>query len=232
MAMAMATPGGLRFVLFTIALLLLLDVISSIYGLGWKAITATTALILALDVAWIVLRKDRALLGWLVFGLVAGYAELVADWWLVRTGTLVYPQNEPMIWDSPAYMPAAWAVVLTQIGYLSGWLRTKYPVEKAAFATALFAGVNIPVYEHLAKGANWWHYDHTPMVFAAPYYVIAAEFLLALPLAYWADRIVRGSLRRSVLFGLAEGVVMLAAVLIAYWLVGPCVGAVIQLPCR
>lgn len=224
--------SGLRFVLLTVALLLALDLVSSIFALGWKAIVATLALMMALFIGRIVLAKDKALLGWLVFGLVAGFAELVADWWLVRTGTLIYPQDEPMLWASPAYMPVAWAVVLTQVGTVATWLRSRLPALQAGLATALFAGINIPVYEHLAKGAKWWYYVETPMLFDAPYYVIVAEFLLALPLALWAGRIVSGRLRDPVLLGLVEGLVMLAAVIVAFWLVGPCEGAVIQLPCR
>lgn len=226
------TWAGLKFVLVTIVLLLGLDTISSIYGLGWPAITVTLALLITLFVFRIVRHRDRAMLAWLQFGVVAGFAELVADWWLVGTGTLIYPQDEPMIWASPAYMPAAWAVVLVQVGYVAGWLRTKLTPIKAALATAAFAGVNIPVYEHLAKGAHWWYYVDTPMLFSAPYYVIVAEFLLALPLAFWARRLVRGGLGTRVLLGLAEGVVMFVAVVIAYRLVGPCVGALLSLPCR
>ncbi len=225
------TKSGLTFILMTVAILLGLDIISSIYGLGWKSITATTALLIALFIHRIVRHQDRAVLGWLMFGFVAGFAELVADWWLVGTGSLIYPQDEPMIWASPAYMPAAWAVVLTQVGYISGWLRSKLPPMKAALGTALFAGINIPIYEHLAKGAKWWHYVETPKIFDAPYYVVVAEFLLALPLAFWAGRIVNGGTRSRVVLGLAEGVVMLLAVMIGYWLVGPCTGAVIHLSC-
>ena len=68
-----AVPAGsnesLRFVLFTVALLLGLDLISSIFGLGWWAITATLALMMALFIGRIVLTGDKALLGWLIFGL-------------------------------------------------------------------------------------------------------------------------------------------------------------------
>ncbi len=226
------TQGGLSLVLLTIGLTLAVNVTSSIYGVGWQAITASTALVLGLFVVRIVRHRDRQLRGWLVFGVVAGFAELVADAWLVNTGTLIYPQDEPMLWASPAYMPGAWAVVLTQVGYVSGWLRTKLSLPRAALATAAFGGFNIPLYEHLAKGAGWWHYVETPMLFSAPYYVIVAEFLLVLPLALWARRITSGRARDQIGLGLAEGVVMLIAAVVAFWLVGPCDGAVIQLVCR
>lgn len=225
------TSTGLKFVLATIVLLLSVNTVSSIYALGWKSAIATTSFVLLLDVLYVAKTRDRALLGWIVFGLAAGVAELVADAWLVRTGTLIYPTDEPMLWDSPAYMPIAWAIVLVQIGYLSTWLCERMPRLKAAVATALLAGVNIPIYEHLADGAGWWHYVETPMLLSAPYYVIVAEFMLALPLAFWAASIVRGKLSRAALLGIAEGGVMLAAVVIAFRLVGPCSGALLQLPC-
>lgn len=215
-----ATPAGVRFVLLTIGLLIVLDVISAVFSLGWPAITAIVALVLVLDGIYIRRTGDRAFANWLLFGVVAGFGELVADAWTVGTGTLVYPPDEPMIWNSPAYMPFAWAIVLAQIGYLSGWLRQRYPLAVATLATAVLAGVNIPLYEHLAKDANWWFYQDVPMLFSAPYYIILAEFLLAIPLALWAYRIARGSKLDCVLFGLAEGVVIFLAAMLSFRLVG------------
>ena len=222
----------LLFVLATVAFLLTANTISSIYHLGPGSIVAVTALVLAADVVWIARTGDRVVLGWLLFGTVAGFAELAADGWLVATGTLIYPEGEPRLFASPAYMPFAWAMVLVQFGALATWLRDRFRPLPAALLTALGAGVNIPIYEHLAKGAGWWYYIDTPLVFAAPYYVIVAEFLLAVPLVVFSSGVVRGGLSRASLLGVAEGVVMLLASILAFRLVGPCSGAWIQLPCR
>lgn len=221
----------LFFVLSTVGLLVALNVIASIYSLGWKSVTANTAFILALFVGFIFRHKDRVLLGWLIFGLVAGVGELVADWWLVNTGTLVYPQDEPIIWVSPAYMPFAWTMVLLQIGGLASWFVERFSVPVAGVLTAVAAGVNIPIYEHLAKGADWWYYKETPMLFDAPYYVIFAEFLLAVPLAWFAKRVTEGPLSRAAVLGAVEAVVMFVASVIAFKVLGPCVGALIQFSC-
>lgn len=223
----------LRFVLFTLVLLLTLNVLSAIFTLGWKSVAFNTALILALDVAFIVRYRDRTLLAWLVFGLVAGFAELPADAWLVAgTDSLVYPPDEPMLWDSPAYMPFSWAMVLIQLGVIADALRKKFSLLTASVLIAVIGGINIPIYEHLAHEGNWWSYRDTPMLFAAPYYVILAEAILAAPLA-WFGRLMdrpRPLLPAAVL-GLAEGAVMFVAVWIGWKVLGPCTGALIQLPC-
>jgi hypothetical protein len=213
-------------------LLLALNVLSACYGLGWRAITASLALILLLDGIYMVAFRDLQLGQWLLFGLAAGFVELGSDWWLVRTGTLVYPPDEPMIWASPAYMPFAWAVVLAQIGVVGAWLKQRYGLLPATLLTALLSGVNIPIYEHLAKDAHFWFYQHTPMLFNAPLYVIGAEFFLALPLAGMAGAITTAHPVRSLAAGVVEGLWMFSVVIFAFWLLGPCGSTVIAWPCQ
>ena len=221
----------LYFVLGTIGLLVVLNTVASFLAMGPITVVFNTALILLLFAIYYLRTRDRVILGWGVFGLVAGFAELPADAWLVNTGTLVYPEGHAMIWLSPAYMPFAWMMVLMQIGGLASYLVDRFPLWQAGLLTAVAAGVNIPLYEHLAKDALWWFYQDTPMIFSAPYYVIVAEFLLAVPLAYFAGAIARGSLWKAAILGIVEGLVMLVACWIAFTLVGPCEGALIQLPC-
>lgn len=143
-----------RFVLLTMGLLMGLDIVSSWLSLGWMSITFITALILGLDGLYILRYRDRQLAQWLLFGLAAGWVELLIDRWFVGTGTLVYPVDEPHIWASPAYMAFAWAMVLVQLGVLGAWLRQRLPFVFATIATAAISGINIPIYEHLAKGAK------------------------------------------------------------------------------
>lgn len=219
------------FALGTIALLLILNTISALYGLGWKSVTINTTLILLLDICYAWRYRDGHVVQWLLFGLSAGWVELFTDAWLVQTGTLLYPPDEPMIWLSPAYMPFAWTMVLTQIGLLGAWLRPRTSFLVATLLTALIAGINIPIYEHLAKGANWWFYHYTPMLFSAPYYVIAAEFLLALPLAGMASIVDKQRPLWSLAIGIVEGIWMLPATMVAFWVVGSCTQALIRLPC-
>lgn len=224
-----------RFVLATIALLLVANAIAAIYALGWISVTVNTAVILALYVGFAVRHSDRVMTGWLVFGLAAGVAELVADAYLVSgTGSLVYVSGAPRIWDSPFYMPFSWTMVLVQLLAIGHWLASRMSLPTASVLTGLFGGLNIPVYEHMARHAEWWYYRATPTLGGAPYYVILAEMLLALPLAWAAVRLARHAgdgLGRPVLLGIAEGAVMLFACIVAWWLLGPCEGAVIQLSC-
>jgi Domain of unknown function (DUF6989) len=222
----------IQFVLGTMALLLALNVVSAVYELGWQAVTGNVALVLLLDGIYLMFSRDVQLGQWLLFGLAAGWVELCTDWWLVRSGTLVYPADEPMIWASPAYMPFAWAVILVQIGTLGAWLKQRSGFLQATLLTALLSGINIPIYEHLAKDAHFWFYQQTPMLFNAPLYVICAEFLLALPLVGMARVTRRARPVAALAVGAVEGLWMFPAVVVAFWLLGPCTGAVIQWPCH
>ncbi len=210
----------IRFVLFTMGLLLGLNIISAIGALGWKSVTFSSALILGLDVAFALRYRDRPMMCWLLLGLIAGWLELLTDWWIVAgTRTLLYP-GEPMILASPAYMPFAWAVILVQIGSVAAWLRRRLGVVHATLLTGLIGGINIPLYEHLAKSARWWVYKGTPTLFDAPYYVIAAEVLISLSLVWLARFPESGKAGPSVVAGVTEGAWMFPAVAIPFWLFG------------
>ena len=229
-------PGhkrDIRFVIFTIVLMLGLNLPAGWLDLGWKSAAFNTGFMSLLFALYIIKFRDSYLLGWAIFGVAAGFTELIADWWLVnRTQSLVYAQDEPMLVASPIYMPFAWALLLLQIGAIGHWLARCMPMLRAALLTGLVAGVNIPLYESLARTADWWIYQSTPMVWGAPYYIILGEFLLALPLvwmAVWIEKL--GPVKGGVLFGIVEGLVILIAYVIAWWLLGPCEGAVIQLSC-
>ena len=223
----------IRFVVFTIVLMLGLNVPSAILEEGWFSAAWHTGLMCLLFIAYIIKYRDSYLKAWMIFGVAAGFTELLADWWLVtRTGSLVYAPDEPMIVESPVYMPFAWALLMIQIGAVAHWLRQKLGVAKAAVITGLIGGVNIPLYESLARAADWWIYQNTPMIFGAPYYIIVGEVLIVIPLvwlAVWLQRM--GPVKGGILLGIVEGLIILVAYMIAWWLVGPCDGAVIQLSC-
>lgn len=219
-------------IVVAVGLLLASNLLAIWLAPGWTGI-AFNNLVVFLLVAGLAWRwRDRVLGKWILLGLVAGVAELVADWWLVeRTGTLVYPPDGPHLWASPVYMPLAWANIVVQLCGIGEWLNRRLPLPRASLALALFGAVNIPIYEHLAHLGRWWWYHHTPMLGGAPYYVILAEALIALPVAWMVRRSAVGGVSAAALLGLAEGGVMLVAVLIAYPVFGPCSGALVQLPC-
>lgn len=172
-----------KFVLFTILLVIVWNFTSSFLGLGWITATIITFAIITLNMIYIYRYQDALLGRFLLFGLAAGWTELLADRWLVEaTGTLVYVPGGPFVMRSPLYMPFAWAVVLVQIGYigwrLAGWLGT----PAASILTALLGAVNIPLYEQWARGANWWFYQNAPMLGHTPWFIICGEALITLAL--------------------------------------------------
>lgn len=218
--------GRMRFVLAAMALVAGCNTFGALTQAGPRFALASTVFTLVVMIAWTAWRRDGVLARWLVLGSVAGWLEIITDAWLVRsTGTLVYPPGEPMVWDSPLYMPLAWTIVLAQLGVVGGWLAVRMPLWKATLACALLGGSMIPLYEHLAHDAGYWWYRDTPMVWNAPLYVIVSEFLLALPLVWMHGAALRRPWPFSAWLGLAAGLWMIPSVLLAWRLVGPCTGA-------
>lgn len=228
-AAGLVTPQEARrtqFVLLTmVAYLVLNAVLDATHG-GWLPLTIGIAVIMAAFLWFAIRWRDRVMVRYVVFGVVAGIAELPIDAWLVHgTGTLKYPCDEPMLFASPAYMPFAWAVVLVQICAMGDWLADRIrSVAMASVLLAIFSGLYIPIFEHLANEANLWWYECTPTLLTtgAPLYVILAEVLLALPLVWMGKQAQRkADWWWIVLLGLVEGlVVMSLACFIAYPLVG------------
>lgn len=223
----------MRFILASIALVAGSNVFGALTQAGPRFALLSTAFSVVVMLAWTAWRRDPVLVRWLLIGFVGGWLEIATDAWLVaRTATLRYPPGEPMVWDSPLYMPFAWMLVLAQIGTLGGWLAERMPMWRASLLCAVLGGTNIPLYEHLAHDAGYWTYVDTPMLFNAPWYIIVSEFLLSLPLV-WAHRAAMARPPvRSLLIGAAIGLWMSPSVWIAWKLVGPCQGALIPLSCR
>ncbi|MEO1083963.1 MAG: hypothetical protein AAFY88_06955 [Acidobacteriota bacterium] len=219
-----------RFIFLSVVGMLLLNIPADLFALGWQSAAFNTFFVLAIFIAWSLRKRDPVLLGWLLFGVAAGFTELIADWWLVhKTQSLVYPQAELVA--SPFYMPFAWTLIMAQMLGIAHWLRHRMPLVPAALVTALICGVNIPIYEHLAKDAGWWYYTNTPLFFSAPYYIILGEAIIGLPLVLFASGLSQVNYKRSVLYGVLCGLSILIAYMIAWWLVGPCTGAVLPVSC-
>jgi hypothetical protein len=222
----------LRFVLLCMGLVLGANVLGALTAAGPRFALASTFFTVAVMVGGTLWRRDAVLARWLVIGFVAGWIEIATDAWLVdHTRTLVYPAGEPEVWDSPLYMPFAWTLVLAQLGAVAGVLLNRWGLARATVATALLGGVSIPLYEHLAKGAGYWWYQDTPMLFSAPLYIIVSEFLIALPLVWVHRHAVARPWPHSLGLGLALGLWMLPCVMVAWMLVGPCTGAWLPVRC-
>ncbi len=121
----------------------------------------------------------------MLLGLVAGILELFTD----AAGhqfarSLFYPQGQPLLWDSPFYMPLSWMIVLTQLGYLAWRLAGLLPGRRLPWRAILLAGlagaVNVPFYEEAAYHAGWWRYAPTVLHLGnTPAYVLLFEGLVA-----------------------------------------------------
>jgi hypothetical protein len=157
----------------------------------------------------------------LIFGTIAGILELVTDFYLVDTiDSLVYPGNELMIWDSPAYMPFAWSNVILQLSFIGVLLTSRFGVLWASVMLGIAGGMYIPTYEHLAKDAGWWFYNaNTPMLFNAPAYVIICEALISISLpgiVYYSEH---QKLGKTFGLGVAEGIWIFISAWLAFALV-------------
>ena len=143
----------LRFVLVTLAIVATWIVINSFFFTGWVTAAILAFGMLTVDVIYIIRAGDRLLAKFLYFGLVAGFVELLADAWLISsTKTLYYEFGEPLLIESPVYMPVAWAVILVQIGYIGYFIHLRWGLLRATLLTGLLGGAIIPVYEYCAFG--------------------------------------------------------------------------------
>jgi hypothetical protein len=209
------------FVLSIMTFGILLLIIDSMQEKGWISAAWWGYGLSAVFFAYALITRDSMLLRFILFSVTAGFAELVSDAWLVEyTKTLIYPHDEPMLLSSPAYMPFSWTVVLMEVGYI-GWLVSRpWGILKSSIFLCFLGAMLVPLYESWAIHAGWWYYQNTPLVLKVPIYVIIAEGLLMITLPFMLRKIENAKPVTVILWGLAEGVVMLIACLIAYAAVG------------
>ena len=223
----------MTFVLITLAMVIGFNVVGAVTAAGWRLASGSTALTLAVMIGWKLRFRDPVVGRWLMIGFIAGWLEIATDAWLVAsTGTLVYPSGEPKVWDSPLYMPFAWMIVLTQMGVMATWLAQRLTLARASLVTGLLGGLSIPLYEMMAHYAGYWSYIKTPMLLHAPVYIVISEFLLSLPLAWVALKAKGSAWAGVIVLGVLVGLLMIPSVMVAWWLVGPCEGAVFQFHCK
>lgn len=210
-----------RFALISIVLMLLLNVVSSFVVKGWMGAGFNTTLVSIIYFVYAAKARNAMLTNWLILSLTAGFVELLADWWLVeKTVSLVYADG-PKLVVSPIYMPFAWMLVIVQVGLVGQWFARRFSPTLAALMTATLAGITIPAYESLAKVADWWVYQNTPMFMNAPYYIILGEFLIGLPLVFLGIGLAKERrIGESFALGVVEGLVILVAYFITWGTVG------------
>ncbi len=162
--------------------------LASKFAWGWTAAAASTFLTLAVLAGYAIITKDELIGKLCAFGVVVGFGELFTDAWAVSSvKVLVYPP-QPLIWDSPFYMPFSWTGLMVQLGFISVWLYSKWGVWWACGIMAVIGGSNLPLGEYLAKGAEFWHYVDCKMLFGStPWFVILGEVFIGalMPVIVW-----------------------------------------------
>lgn len=211
-------PGRTRFVLLSLLIVLGWNYACSLVGWGWQTAAIITAAVSGSYVAFAWCRRDLFLARILFFSLAVGWMELLADWWLVDAiGTLVYNPNGPFVWRSPLYMPFAWMVVTTQLGYIGWLLGRRFGNITASLLIGVIGAVNIPLYEQWARGAGWWQYRNASMLGNTPLYIIGGEFLIALTLPALLSLVEKSSWRVGMAAGALQGLWIWGAYRIAFW---------------
>ncbi|MBL9103004.1 MAG: hypothetical protein JNL82_18815 [Myxococcales bacterium] len=212
----------LALILRTMAYALLAQVVAAVYVLGWVGSSVVTAGLLAMFVRHAWRERDALLAKILLFGLVVGFGELPADHFgVVVTDTLVYTPGGPQVWVTPLYMPFGWVVMMVQLGVLAHWLARRWGPLRTCFALAVLGGLNIPAHELLAKYADLWHYQNTPMVLGAvPHYVILAEAMLGMVIPLLLLRAAETSWRGVIVLGALQAAAIYVAGRVAFALVG------------
>ena len=172
----------------------------------WRTGAALNIVDNCLLVGFALVRRDLLLGRFLLFGVVVGFTELLADAWLVDyTRTLDYSiGGGPMIWRSPLWMPLAWEVVAVQFGYIGLRLWERFG-KSGLLMIGLLGAINIPFYEEMARRIHWWQYSGCRMISFTPWYIILGEFGIAVAFALLARTLRRGSWRVAIVAGVAGG---------------------------
>jgi hypothetical protein len=188
-------------------------------GSNWRTGLALNFVDNALLAGFAWRRRDYVLIRLMVYGLVVGAVELVADAWLVNfTRTLDYSVGGgPMLWRSPLWMPLAWEVVTVQFAVIGLRLMRWRPVA-GLLLTGVLGAVNIPYYEEMARLIHWWRYADCRMISGTPYYIILSEFGIAMGLAWGARPVAQGRRGAVPAAGILCGLWIFACYAIAFFL--------------
>jgi hypothetical protein len=185
----------------------------------WRTGAALNIVDNCLLVSFALVRRDALLGRFLLFGVIVGFAELLADAWLVDyTRTLDYSVGGgPMIWRSPLWMPLAWEVVAVQFGYIGLRLWERFG-KVGLLMIGLLGAINIPFYEEMARRIHWWQYGGCRMISFTPWYIILGEFGIAITLALLARTLRRRSWRGAIVAGIAGGLSIFICYAAAFWI--------------
>lgn len=209
-----------------LALLVVCHVVAALLAAGWRTAALTDALC-TLYVALLAARREwrPLLLRLMLLGLIAGLLELATDAAGERVAhSLRYPPGEPLLWATPIYMPLAWMLVLSLLAYFGVRLHSlapRLPAWATLALTGLAGALLVPFFEETAWHAGWWHYTPTRLLLGhVPAYVIFFEGLIAAALPLLVGSLPRLPWRIVALRGLALGIWMPVAALVAWLALG------------
>ncbi len=209
------------FIIITLIITVGVAAISARFKLTWRSGFILSFGMYGVLIWFAVAQKDTFLKRLLVFGITAGFVELLADCWLVKTtGTLIYATGEPMIACSPLYMPFAWAVILIQIGYLGWLISNTEKIWVSIVASTIIGFAVIPLFEHWAKNASWWYYVNCKMIFNTPWYIILGEGMICSMLPVFFKAMHKRNYAFQLLPGVIEGLWIWLAYFIALKITG------------
>ena len=214
------TSSRLKIVLFTIFFnIAAVMVFAHLPWSDWRTGMALNLFNNAIFIIYAWHRRDRLMDRLLLFGIVLGFTELIADAWLVDfTRTLDYSiGGGPMIWRSPLWMPFAWEIVAVQFAVLGGWLTYRFKSYGILLA-GLIGAINIPFYEEMARQTKWWAYHHCRMLLHTPYYIIFGEFWIVIAITIFSRRVLSGRLNETVWAGLSSGFMIFICYAVAFWI--------------
>ena len=213
-----------RLIIGTLILALVGEGLSAVFSWGWIGANVLTVVLMIPILVHVFRYRDLFIGKLFVFGTVAGFGELAADYWAAHVyGTLTYSPGGPWLpgLPTPLYMPFGWAVALTQLGWIAWWLTDRYGLTVASILSAIIGGINIPIYETLAHYADYWNYHDCWMVLGTtPYFIILFEILVGLSLPLLVRFLRRGQWGSAVGSGVAMSVWMWIVLVVSYWLVG------------
>lgn len=204
-------------------LMALLHLVAALLARGWiTAVIADGVVLGYIAVLLFTRRAWRPLIARLAaLGLIAGIIELATDAAGQQVArSLVYPAGEPMLWQSPIYMPISWMIVLTLLGYLGWRLAGRLPLWWAVALCGLAGALVVPFYEECAWYAGWWHYTTQPRIGHTPIYVLLFEGGVAAALPLLVRGVERLPLASVAARGLALGVWMPMVAFVSWRLLG------------
>ncbi len=184
---------------------------------GWMPFQVMVVGVWLLMLAWSLQRRDALLRRFLVSTTVMGFAELAADWWLVRGGgnVLHYPLAEHRIWESPLYMPLLWATLPMCLCYAGAALIDRFGMIRVLLVQVLLGIVLGVFWESLTFYFQAWCYDNDPfMIRKAPLFIVLGEGVF-IPLLTWLLFHVARK-QESLFLQIAAGVFMGGAIWLAY----------------